>query len=123
MEKATPWAQSVMNNGNEYKWTSDDDIYHDKLLKALVKHVEEKWVLRYIERWLVAPLQTQKGGIIARTKGTPQGGAISPLLANLFLHYTLGVWLGKEDSTIEFVRYADDRIIHCSTPKQAVHIL
>ncbi|MGC1631933.1 MAG: group II intron reverse transcriptase/maturase [Gelidibacter sp.] len=87
--------------------------------KALGKHVEEKWVLRYIERWLKAPLQTRKGEIIARTNGTPQGGVISPLLANLFLHYTLDVWLGRLSPSIEFVRYADDIIIHCSTQSQA----
>ncbi len=96
-----------------------DDIDHDKLLKALDKHVAEKWVLRYIERWLKAPLQTRKGEIIARTKGTPQGGVIRPLLANLFLHYTLDVWLGRLGSPLEFVRYADDIIIHCQTQSQA----
>lgn len=68
-------------------------------------------------------MQTQKGEVLERTKGTPQGGVISPLLGNLFLHYTLDVWLGKVDSTIEFVRYADDIIIHCPTQSQAAHIL
>jgi retron-type reverse transcriptase len=80
-----------------------DEIDHEKLLKALNKHVEEKWVLRYIERWLKAPLQNHRGEVIARTKGTPQGGVISPLLTNLFLHYTLDVWLGRVDSIVEFV--------------------
>ncbi|WP_240338000.1 group II intron reverse transcriptase/maturase [Gelidibacter japonicus] len=116
----------VRKNCWKYDWVIDldiknffDDIDHNKLLKALGKHVEEKWVLRYIERWLKAPLQTQKGEIIARTNGTPQGGVISPLLANLFLHYTLDVWLGRLNPSIEFVRYADDIIIHCSTQSQA----
>ncbi len=120
----------VRDNCRKYDWVIDldiknffDDIDHEKLLKALSKHVEEKWVLRYIERWLKAPLQTQKGEVQERTKGTPQGGVISPLLANLFLHYTLDVWLGKVDSTIEFVRYADDIIIHCRTQSQAALIL
>jgi len=94
-------------------------IDHNKLLKALDKHVEEKWVLRYIERWLKALLQTQKGEVITRTKGPPQGGVIRPLLANLFLHYTLDVWLGRLGSSIEFVCYADDIIIHCWTQGQA----
>lgn len=116
----------VRKNCWKYDWVIDldiknffDDIDHDKLLKALGKHVEEKWVLRYIERWLKAPLQTRKGEIIARTNGTPQGGVISPLLANLFLHYTLDVWLGRLNPSIESVRYADDIIIHCSTQSQA----
>ena len=116
----------VRKNCWKYDWVIDmdiknffDDIDHDKLLKALGKHVEEKWVLRYIERWLKAPLKTRKGKIIARTNGTPQGGVISPLLANLFLHYTLDVWLGRLNPFIEFVRYADDIIIHCSTQSQA----
>ena len=116
----------VRKNCWKYDWVIDldiknffDDIDHDKLLKALGKHVEEKWVLRYIERWLKAPLQTRKGEIIARTNGTPQGGVISPLLANLFLHYTLDVWLGRFGPSIEFVRYADDIIIHCRTQSQA----
>lgn len=116
----------VRKNCWKYDWVIDldiknffDDIDHSKLLKALGKHVEEKWVLGYIERWLKAPLQTRKGEIIARTNGTPQGGVISPLLANLFLHYTLDVWLGRLNPSIEFVRYADDIIIHCWTQSQA----
>ena len=120
----------VRKNCWKYDWVIDldiknffDDIDHDKLLKGLGKHVEEKWVLRYIERWLKAPLQNRQGEIIARTKGTPQGGVISPLLANLFLHYTLDVWLGKMDSSLEFVRYAEDIIIHCQTQCQALYIL
>lgn len=120
----------VRTNCRKYDWVIDldiknffDDIDHEKLLKALDKHVEEKWVLRYIERWLKAPLQSQNGVATERTKGTPQGGVISPLLANLFLHYTLDVWLGRVDSTIAFVRYADDIIIHCKTEGQAAAIL
>ena len=116
----------VRKNCWKYDWVIDldiktfcDDIDHEKLLKALYKHVAEKWVLRYIERWLKAPLQTRKGEITARTKGTPQGGVISPLLANLFLHYTLDAWLGRLGSSLEFVRYADDIIIHCRTQSQA----
>lgn len=122
--------EQVRKNCWKYNWVIDldiknffDEIDHEKLLKALNKHVEEKWVLRYIERWLKAPLQNHRGEVIARTKGTPQGGVISPLLANLFLHYTLDVWLGRVDSTVEFVRYADDIIIHCQTQSQAEQIL
>ncbi|WP_345008173.1 group II intron reverse transcriptase/maturase [Snuella lapsa] len=122
--------EQVRKNCWKHDWVIDldiknffDEIDHNKLLKALGKHVEEKWVLKYIERWLKAPLQTQKGEIIARTKGTPQGGVISPLLANLFLHYTLDVWFGRVNPAIEFVRYADDIIIHCQTQNQAEYIL
>ncbi|MDD7888330.1 group II intron reverse transcriptase/maturase [Flavivirga sp. 57AJ16] len=122
--------EQVRKNCWKHDWVIDldiknffDDIDHDKLLKALNKHVEEKWVLKYIERWLKAPLQTQKGEVIARTKGTPQGGVISPLLANLFLHYTLDVWFARMKPAIEFVRYADDIIIHCHTQEEAEQIL
>ena len=110
--------EQVRKNCWKYDWVIDldiknffDEIDHNKLLKALDKHVEEKWILRYIERWLNASLQTKKGEVIARTKGTPQGGVISPLLANLYLHYTLDVWLRTMNLSIKFVRYADDIIL------------
>ena len=122
--------QRVRENCWRYDWVLDldiknffDDIDHCKLLKALEKHVSENWVKLYIKRWLNAPLQTSKGEVIERTKGTPQGGVISPLLANLYLHYTLDVWLGKMDTSIEFIRYADDIIVHCLTQTQAEHSL
>ena len=120
----------VRKNCWEHHWVIDldiknffEEIDHEKLLKALGKHMEENWVLRYIERWLKVPLQSRKGAIAGRTNGTPQGGVISPLLANLFLHYTLDVWLGTVDSIVKFVRYADDIIIHCQTQGQAEQIL
>ena len=116
----------VRENCWKYDWVIDldiknffDEIDHVKLLKALDKHVEEKWILRYIDRWLKAPLQTREGKVISRTKGTPQGGVISPLLANLYLHYTLDVWFRTLNCSIQFVRYADDIIIHCQTRFQA----
>jgi RNA-directed DNA polymerase len=66
-----------------------DNIDHALLLKAVRKHVTCDWALLYIGRWLTAPMQ--QGGLrIGRTRGTPQGGVISPILANLFLHYTPG---------------------------------
>lgn len=120
----------VRANCRKYDWVIDldiknffDDIDHEKLLKALGKHVEEKWMLRYIERWLKASLCTREGEVLERTKGTPQGGVISPLLANLYLHYTLDVWIEKVDSTIKFVRYADDIIVHCLSQRQAEQAL
>lgn len=120
----------VRANCRKYDWVIDldiknffDDIDHEKLLKALCKHVEEKWMLSYIERWLKASLCTREGEVLERTKGTPQGGVISPLLANLYLHYTLDVWIEKVDSTIKFVRYADDIIVHCLSQRQAEQAL
>ena len=118
--------QQVRKNCWKYNWVIDlniknffDEIDQGKLLKALDKHISESWVKLYIKRWLNTPLQTRKGEIIPRTKGTPQGGVISPLLANLYLHYTLDVWLNKMNPFIEFVRYADDIIIHCQIQDQA----
>ncbi len=120
----------VRENCWSYDWVIDldiknffDQINHDKLLKAVDKHVSEDWIIFYIKRWLECPIQTREGKIIARTKGTPQGGVVSPLLANLYLHYTLDVWISQADPSIEFVRYADDIIIHCKTQSQAEHSL
>ncbi len=120
----------VRENCWSYDWVIDldiknffDQINHDKLLKAVDKHVSEDWIICYIKRWLECPIQTREGKIIARTKGTPQGGVVSPLLANLYLHYTLDVWISQADPSIEFVRYADDIIIHCKTQSQAEHSL
>ncbi len=96
-----------------------DNIDHELLLRALRKHCKEKWVLLYVERWLVAPTLGTDGVLRPRTKGTPQGGVISPLLANLFLHYALDRWLRKEMHSVRFSRYADDAVIHCKSEVQA----
>ncbi|MCK5856617.1 MAG: hypothetical protein KAG64_03955 [Bacteroidales bacterium] len=81
---------------------------------AVEKHVPEKWVILYIKRWLGAPVLTKSGELITKQgKGTPQGGVISPLLANLFLHYGFDKWLEQTDQTVTFTRYADDVIVHC----------
>ena len=90
-----------------------DNIPHDLLMKAVRKHCDCKWMLLYIERWLVAPLQLEDGTIVARTKGVPQGSVIGPVLANLYLHYCMDKWLSKEHPNSPFERYADDAIIHC----------
>ena len=101
-----------------------DNIDHNKLMLAVDKHVPENWTKIYIKRWLAAPVITKSGELIQRHgKGTPQGGVISPLLANLFLHYAFDKWLEKKDSRVSFTRYADDVIIHCNSQAHAEQIL
>jgi RNA-directed DNA polymerase len=100
-----------------------DNIDHDLLLKALRKHCQIKWVLLYVERWLTAPLQFTDGNIQARDKGTPQGGVVSPLLANLFLHYAFDSWVRREMPRVPFCRYADDGLLHCKSRKQAEYVM
>ena len=96
-----------------------DNIEHGLLLKALDKHTDCKWVRLYIRRWLTAPLQLADGTIAQRARGTPQGGVISPLLANLFLHYTFDVWITRTYPQAPWVRYADDGLVHCKSVKEA----
>jgi RNA-directed DNA polymerase len=96
-----------------------DNIDHDLLMKALKKHCDCKWVLLYVERWLKAPLKHSDGTIIIRDRGTPQGGVVSPILANLFLHYAFDAWVKREMPTIPFCRYADDALLHCRSERQA----
>ena len=113
-----------------YDWVIDWDIkgffnniQHDLLLKALHKHTDNQWVLLYIQRWLIAPLQKADGTIVERDKGTPQGAVISPLLANLFLHYSLDEWLRRNYPDNPFERYADDGVVHCKTEQEAKELL
>jgi group II intron reverse transcriptase/maturase len=96
-----------------------DNIDHNLLLRAVEKHVEEKWIILYIKRWLEAPFETRDGEVIARKSGTPQGGVISPVLANLFMHYAFDIWMKKTYPECPFERYADDAIVHCKTLEQA----
>jgi group II intron reverse transcriptase/maturase len=97
-----------------------DNIDHTLLMKAVRKHTDCRWVLLYIERWLTAPVQMPDGALVETVgKGTPQGGVISPLLANLFLHYALDRWMDKHHPNIPFARYADDVICHCFSERQA----
>lgn len=118
---------SVRENIRINDWVIDldikgffDNIDHEKLKLALEKHVPETWAKMYIKRWLNMPVQKKTGEIaVKQGKGTPQGGVISPLLSNLFLHYVLDKWLEKTDAAISFVRYADDAIIHCKTKAHA----
>lgn len=100
-----------------------DNIDHDLLMKALRKHCNCTWVLLYVERWLKAPLQYNDGTIIMRDRGTPQGGVVSPILSNLFLHYAFDSWVRRELPDIEFCRFADDGLLHCRSQSQAEDIL
>ena len=96
-----------------------DNIDHELLLRAVRKHCKTPWMLLYIERWLKAPMETEDGTRTARERGTPQGGVVSPLLANLFLHYALDTWMRREMRSVRFCRYADDGVIHCKSEAQA----
>jgi RNA-directed DNA polymerase len=100
-----------------------DNISHEILLGLLQKHTTEKWVLLYAERWLKAGVQQKDGGIITRTKGTPQGGVISPLFANLYLHHGFDKWMDEENPQNPFERYADDIVIHCNSKGEAEQLL
>lgn len=95
-----------------------DNINHELLLKAVRKHVNCKWALIYIERWLKAPME-QDGIRKERTLGTPQGGVISPILSNLFLHYTFDLWMKRTHPDLPWCRYADDGLVHCRTEQEA----
>lgn len=118
---------AVQKNVWQYRWVIDmditgffDNMSHELLMKAIDRHVDEKWAKMYIARWLEAPIEDKDGNKRYRNgKGTPQGGVISPLLANLFLHYALDKWLEINYSQLRFVRYADDAIIHCHNQAEA----
>lgn len=100
-----------------------DNINHELLMRAVRKHTRESWILMYIERWLNAPFIDSKGHKIERNSGTPQGGVISPVLANLFMHYAFDMWMVRTNIHTPFERYADDAIIHCKTETEAKEIL
>lgn len=109
-----------------YDWLVDldirkcfDTIPHDLLMRAVQKHTQCKWILLYIQRWLKAPIQQPDGIIVHRERGIPQGGSLSPILANLFLHYAFDQWMERNYPTIPFERYADDAIAHCKSEAQA----
>ena len=100
-----------------------DNIEHELLMKAVKHHTRNKWILLYIERWLKTPFQQNDGTLVERTKGTPQGGVISPVLANLFLHYAFDKWMERNYPRNPFCRYADDGITHCRTEAEAKLLL
>ncbi|CAN5903390.1 group II intron reverse transcriptase/maturase [soil metagenome] len=96
-----------------------DSVDHQLMRKAVAHHTDQKWVLLYVQRWLQAPLQQQDGTLVARDRGTPQGSAISPVLANLFLHYAFDAWMRRTFPSVPFERYADDVVAHCTSLAQA----
>jgi group II intron reverse transcriptase/maturase len=96
-----------------------DNIDHALMLRAIRKHVTCKWALLYIERWLTAPMEQDDGTQIARTCGTPQGGVVSPILSNLFMHYTFDLWMTRTHPDLPWCRYADDGLVHCRTEQEA----
>jgi RNA-directed DNA polymerase len=113
-----------------YDWVVDldirgffDNLDHSLMMHAVRKHTANPWVLLYIERWLKAPAQAEDGSLQVRDRGTPQGGVISPLLANIFLHHAFDTWMSREHPDCPFERYADDIVIHCRTRQEAEQIL
>jgi RNA-directed DNA polymerase len=100
-----------------------DQIDHGLLLKAVRKHIKENWILRYIERWLTAPFETAQGTRLPRDRGTPQGGVVSPILMNLFMHYAFDVWMQRHFPQCPFARYADDAVVHCRSQEQAHEVM
>ena len=96
-----------------------DNIGHELLMRAVRWHTDIPWVLLYTERWLKAPFQREDGTLEARCKGTPQGGVVSPVLSNLFMHYTFDVWMSRNHPDEPFARYADDAVVHCRNEAEA----
>jgi len=96
-----------------------DNIDHELMLRAVRKHVKCKWALLYIERWLTAPMEQEDGTRSERTRGTPQGGVISPILSNLFMHYTFDLWMTRTHPDLPWCRYADDGLVHCRSEQEA----
>jgi group II intron reverse transcriptase/maturase len=99
-----------------------DNIDHDLMMRAVGQHTKSRWILLYIRRWLTAPVEMSDGTQEERTKGTPQGGVVSPLLANIYLHHALDVWMTRKYHHIAFERYADDIVAHCRTEREAIEL-
>jgi group II intron reverse transcriptase/maturase len=112
-----------------YDWVIDLDIqkFFDSvawhlLVRAVEAHTDVPWVVLYVKRWLAAPVRLPDGTLAERDRGTPQGSAISPVLANLFMHYAFDAWMAREFPTVPFERYADDAVVHCKSERQARHV-
>jgi len=99
-----------------------DNIDHGLLMRVVRRHVEQPWICMYIERWLKTPFVQRDGQVIDRTSGTPQGGVISPVLANMFLHYVFDMWMKRNFPQAPFERYAGDGVVHCRTKEEALYI-
>jgi len=113
----------------ERRWVIDldiqaffDNVPHAEILQAVARHTELPWVLLYVRRWLCAPIRLADGTLESRDRGTPQGSAISPLLANLFMHYAFDAWITRAHPHIRFERYCDDIIVHCVSAAQARYV-
>jgi RNA-directed DNA polymerase len=122
--------KQCQENCIKYAWVIDvdikgffDNISHEMMMQLLGQHTQDKWVLLYAERWLKAGVEQEDGSIAARTKGTPQGGVISPLLANIYLHHGFDKWMDEVNPQNPFERYADDIIIHCSSKEESEQLL
>jgi group II intron reverse transcriptase/maturase len=96
-----------------------DSVDHALLVKAVEANTDQPWVVLYVQRWLVAPIQHPDGSLHERGKGTPQGSAVSPVLANLFLHYAFDTWMARTFPAVRFERYVDDVVVHCASQQQA----
>jgi RNA-directed DNA polymerase len=114
----------------QYDWVVEfdikaafDQIDHGLLMKAVRTHISESWILLYIERWLVAPFEAEDGTRQPRDRGTPQGGVVSPVLMNLFMHYAFDCWMRRTHPQSPFARYADDAVVHCRSQKQAAAVM
>jgi group II intron reverse transcriptase/maturase len=114
----------------KYDWVIDldfqsffDSLDHRLVLKAVAAHTNKRWILLYVERWLKAPAQQEDGTVVARDRGTAQGSVVSPVLANIFLHYALDLWMARESPAVPFERYADDVVVHCKSERQARFVL
>jgi len=118
------------DNCVKYSWVIDvdikgffDNISHEIMLQLLQQHTQEKWVMLYAERWLKAAVEQEDGSVLSRMKGTPQGGVISPLFANIYLHHGFDKWMDEVHLHNPFERYADDIVIHCNSKEEAEQLL
>ena len=114
----------------KYDWVVEFDIRKffdsvpwDKVVRAVEAHTDARWVVLYVKRWLAAGLRLPDGSVTERDQGTPQGSSVSPVLANLFLHYAFDMWLTRNYPAARFERYADDGVIHCRSQQEAEQIL
>ncbi len=131
LKSARQAIEEVRKNCKTTDWVIDldirrffDEISHELMLKAVAHVIEDKWVSMYVKRWLEMKIVNEAGEQTDRAgRGTPQGGVISPLLANLYLHFALDKWLEKRDGKVRFVRYADDMVIHCRSKEEAGRLL